>query len=76
MIFRLKRLDQLIKGQSAIIDSFTDLSTSLKLMELGCIPGTEVIMDSVAPLGDPIAIEFSGSKISLRKSEAATVIVK
>ena len=62
-------------GESAIIRGFTDEEISLKLIELGCIPGTRITMVRKAPLGDPIAFACSGSLISIRLQEAATVLV-
>lgn len=63
-------------GDRAIIDSFTDKEMSLKLLEMGCTPGEIVTIDNIAPMGDPIAIFISGYLLSLRKLEAATVMVK
>lgn len=63
-------------GDRAIIDSFTDKEMSLKLLEMGCTPGEMVTVDNIAPMGDPIAIFISGYLLSLRKREAATVLVK
>jgi ferrous iron transport protein A len=71
----LKNLSQLEIGQSAIIDSFTDKIMALKLLEMGCTPGEIVTLDRIAPMGDPIAILVSGYLLSLRKSEASTVLV-
>jgi ferrous iron transport protein A len=71
----LKSLSELEIGQSAIIDSFTDKIMALKLLEMGCTPGEIVKLDRIAPMGDPIAILVSGYLLSLRKSEASTVLV-
>lgn len=68
-------LADLLKGESAVIDSFTDNETSLKLLEMGCLPGEKVTVKKIAPLGDPIAITVSGYLLSLRKSEASTVLI-
>lgn len=62
-------------GQRAIIDSFSDNQMALRLLEMGCIPGEIVEVNSIAPLGDPIAITVSGYLLSLRKAEASTVLV-
>ncbi len=70
-----KNLSQLQIGQSAIIDSFTDKRMALKLLEMGCTPGEVVKLNRIAPMGDPIAISVSGYLLSLRKAEAATVLV-
>ena len=69
-------LDKLKIGQTARIQEFTDNFLSLKLIEMGCLPGESVKLSNIAPLGDPIAIEVSGYLLSLRKQEASTVIVK
>ena len=44
-------------------------------LAMGLLPGTEVAVIQVAPLGDPIEIEFGGLRLSLRKSDAAAVQV-
>ncbi|MBL0104688.1 MAG: ferrous iron transport protein A [Bacteroidetes bacterium] len=69
-------LSELKRGQSGLIDSFTDYELSLKLLEMGCIPGEPVEVIRIAPLGDPIAISVSGYMLSLRKNEAATVRIR
>ena len=69
-------LSELEIGECGIISSFTDQDMSIKLMEMGCLPGEEVRLEQVAPLGDPIAITVSGYKLSLRKTEAATILLK
>ena len=68
-------LAELKKGQTAIIDSFSDLAISAKLMEMGCVPGELVTLEKFAPMGDPIAVKVSGYLLSLRKAEASTVLV-
>ncbi len=46
---------------------------SIRLMEMGLVPGTELRLLGLAPLGDPLEIEVRGYRLSLRKSEAARV---
>jgi ferrous iron transport protein A len=75
MYRKLKNLSQLKIGQSAVIDSFTDKTMALKLLEMGCTPGEIVQLDRIAPLGDPIAISVSGYLLSLRKDEASTILI-
>jgi ferrous iron transport protein A len=70
-----KSLASLKIGQKAIIDSFSDNQMALRLLEMGCIPGEEVEVHHMAPLGDPIAITVSGYLLSLRKAEAANILV-
>jgi ferrous iron transport protein A len=69
-------LADLRRGESAIIDSFTDKEISLKLLEMGCLPGEVVQVRNIAPFGDPIAIFVSGYTLGLRKAEASSVIIR
>ncbi len=47
-----------------------------RLLEMGLLPGTSVVVKSIAPLGDPIELLVRGACLSIRKEEAATVSVK
>lgn len=68
-------LSELKKGQSATIESINDEELAVKLMEMGCLPGETVQLLHKAPFGDPLAIRVAGYKLSLRVSEAESVIV-
>jgi ferrous iron transport protein A len=70
------RLSQLEVGEIGIVKEFTDLEMSVKLMEMGCLPGEEIRIERVAPLGDPIAINVAGYQLSLRKREAYTIVLQ
>ncbi len=72
----MKRLSDLLVGQKGIIHSFEKDDIFIKLMEMGCVPGEEVKVIQVAPLGDPISIAVSGYTLSLRKSEAGSIFVE
>lgn len=69
-------LSDLVPGEIGIVKEFTDLEMSVKLMEMGCLPGESVTVSRIAPLGDPIAINVSGYQLSLRKFEASTIILQ
>ncbi len=69
------KLSQLKIGQKGIIKEFTDLAIAVKLMEMGCLPGEEIKLDRIAPLGCPIAVSVAGYQLSLRKQEAATILL-
>jgi Fe2+ transport system protein FeoA len=47
-----------------------------RLLEMGLIPGTEVKVVTVAPLGDPLRIEVRGGEWSIRRAEAAQIAVE
>ena len=68
-------LSQLKVGESAVVESFTEESIQLKLLEMGCLPGETISVIRLAPLGDPMAIDVSGSVISIRLDEARHILV-
>lgn len=72
-----RNVADLKKGERAIIKSFSDRDMSLKLLEMGCLPGCEVRLDAVAPFGDPICVRVDGCYcLSLRRNEAASIVVE
>ncbi len=71
-----KTVADLKVGEKGEISAFKDASMSLKLLEMGCLPDTEVVLDFIAPLGCPVGISVAGYHLSLRKREAATIILK
>jgi len=71
-----KRLSEIEVGRSVIIASFEKDDIFLKLMEMGCVPGETIIIDQIAPLGDPISILVAGYNLSLRLNEAKNIWVE
>ena len=51
-------------------------SASRRLMDMGLIRGTTIKVVRVAPLGDPIEVNLRGYMLTLRRSEAANVVVE
>ena len=47
-----------------------------RIMDMGITKGTEVYVRKVAPLGDPIEVTVRGYELSLRKSEAESILVQ
>jgi ferrous iron transport protein A len=62
-------------GESAVISGFTDEQLSVKLLEMGFLPGTVVRFNFTAPFGDPVCVRISGFDLSLRLEEASTIII-
>lgn len=71
-----RRLSQIAVGKTVIIKHFENDDIFLKLMEMGCVPGEKIIVDQVAPLGDPISIQVAGYTLSLRLNEAENIWVE
>ena len=64
------------KGQKAVITDFNIDSIPLKLLEMGCLPGNEVELLQVAPLGDPIYINVNDSHVAIRLETALEIDVE
>ncbi len=64
---------QLKCGQKGIVREFPDGFLPIKLLELGCLPGSEVELVQVAPLKDPLYINVNGSHIAIRRSMALKI---
>ena len=47
-----------------------------RIMDMGIIRGTSVLVRKVAPLGDPIELTVRGYELSIRKADAETVEVE
>lgn len=70
------KLSELKQGERGRITHFHSEELELKLMEMGCIPGEEIVIEQVAPLGDPISVRVAGYSLSLRINEANEIIVE
>jgi ferrous iron transport protein A len=69
-------LAALAKGASArVVDVDARDEVGRRILEMGVTPGATVKLVAVAPLGDPLAFEVRGYRLSLRKAEAARVSV-
>lgn len=47
-----------------------------RIIDMGITPGAVIIMKKLAPFGDPIEINVRGYELSIRKSEAAQILVE
>ncbi|MDD4717398.1 MAG: ferrous iron transport protein A [Eubacteriales bacterium] len=46
-----------------------------RLLDMGLTPGTKVSVIKHAPFGDPIVIRLRGYELSIRKQDAAMILV-
>lgn len=47
-----------------------------RILDMGIVRGSEIEMERVAPLGDPVEVKIKGYHLSLRKDEAANIYVE
>ena len=70
------KLTELNEGQFAIIRSIEKEDFSLKLLEMGLVPGETVCMENNKKSNNPIIVKLEGASISLRTEEAECVVVE
>jgi len=71
------RLDQLKTGERGVVEGYEgEADLHYRLKELGLVRGTGVQVKRFAPLGDPMEIVLRGYSLSLRKQDAAKILVR
>ena len=69
-------LDQLQRGQRAVVTALQgDDALVQRLLEMGLLEGEAVEVIGFAPLGDPMELRLRDYRLSLRRREAACVLV-
>lgn len=64
------------RGEQATIISFNEELVPLKLLEMGCLPGNNVLMMESAPFQDPIYLNINGTYLAIRRETAQQIIVE
>ena len=72
----LVTIDELVKGDKAIIRKFLVKNVPLKLIEMGCIEGSYVELVQHAPFSDPLYLNINGTYLAIRKETAAQIQVE
>ncbi|HGE6078757.1 TPA: ferrous iron transport protein A [Vibrio cholerae] len=72
------KLSQMQAGERGVILALDGLSDTVrkKLMVMGVLPNTEVVLIRRAPMGDPLQVEVRGVSIALRENIAANIDVE
>ena len=71
-------LDKLGIGKDAIISSIDCEDKALRqhILDMGLTPGVEVTLIKTAPLGNPMEFRLRGYTLTLRKEDAAKIMIK
>ena len=73
----MKPLSMLAVGERGVVRSVAGLAgVRRRLRAMGFVAGTVVSVRRCAPMGDPVAYDLMGYCLSLRKEEAALVMVE
>lgn len=69
-------LKEVKAGESrTVVKVLGEGSLRQRILDMGLTKGTSVTVRKVAPLGDPIEVTVRGYELSLRKAEAACILM-
>ena len=67
-------IDDLQIGQRGVISAVGgEGALRLRFLDMGLIPGTSVLLQKVAPMGDPIQIQVRGYELTIRREDARMI---
>ncbi len=71
-------LNKIPIGKDATIKEINCSNKALRkhILDMGLTPGVEITLIKMAPLGNPLEIRVRGYELTLRKEEAATIVVE
>jgi len=72
-----KRLNEMNRGERGrVVDISSCGSLRQRIMDMGIVRGAEIEMVRCAPLGDPVEFLLKGYHLTLRRGEAANVLLE
>lgn len=72
-----KTLETFVVGERGVVSTVGgEGKIRRRLFDMGVTPGAEIMLRKKAPLGDPIEVSIRGYELTLRKTEAACVIME
>lgn len=65
-----------VGGKAKIVQVKGEGALRRHLLDMGLTPHTEVMVQKVAPMGDPIEIQLRGYELTLRLDDAKNIITE
>ncbi|WP_283674538.1 FeoA family protein [Butyricicoccus sp. Marseille-Q5471] len=73
----MKTLNNLKPGEIGIVDHITaEGAVKRHFLDMGITKGVPVMMERIAPFGDPVAVRLRGYSLSLRREEAKKIVLE
>ncbi|HQK25791.1 MAG TPA: FeoA family protein [Synergistaceae bacterium] len=70
-------LDELDPGEMGVVVRVEgDPSLRKRVLDMGLVPGTPLVVERKAPFNDPVSVRFRGYELGLRCAEARSVLVR
>lgn len=67
--------DVRVKERVKVVKVHGEGALKRRIMDMGITHGTEIVINKLAPLGDPMEMTLRGYRLSLRRADAALVEV-
>lgn len=64
------------KFQKGKVVAIENNEVQVAFLEMGILPGVILELSHIAPFGDPIAVTLNNYQLTLRKSEAAYILME
>lgn len=71
-----RRLTDLQENQWGEITQFSNEKIACRMMSMGILPGSCICMMKKAPMNGGVCLKIDNSKVALRSSEAASILIK
>lgn len=71
----MKLNDLEVRGKCRVSKITGNKAIKKRLLEMGFVRGTDIYVEKVAPLGDPMELVLKGYHISLRRNEARDILI-
>lgn len=70
----MKTLKEAVCGSTVkVVKIHGEGAVKRRIMDMGIVKGTEVLVRKVAPLGDPVEVCVRGYELTIRKSDAELI---
>ena len=76
MTTKISLIDVEMKTKVRVIEIALESKVRRRIMDMGIVTGTALVVTGKAPMGDPIELQVRGYALSLRKNEAKDIIVE
>lgn len=72
-----KKLSEFSIGQTGVVKAVVgEGRIRRRLFDMGVTPGAEIYLRKKAPLGDPLEVTIRGYELTVRKTEAESVVME
>lgn len=63
------------RQEGQVVDLRAHGAIRQRLLDMGLLPNSRVVVERIAPGGEPVWIRVGGSQIALRREEAEAILV-